>query len=86
MQGSTSPMPRKDFAVLKHAVKAIKDRDCYLPAVLTATRDARIQAETLKWGGSSDFIGYARAECLVVVPKGKTCNAGEIVKIIYLYE
>ena len=86
MQGSTNSPPREGFAVLNHNVKAIKDRDCYLPGVLTATRDARLQAVTLKWGGSSDFVGYARAECLVVVPKGKAFNAGEIVKIIYLYE
>ena len=85
-QGSTKSLPQEGFAVLKHAVKAIKDRDCYLPAVLIATKDARLQTETLKWGGSSDFIGYARAECLVVVPKGKTFQPGEIVKIIYLYE
>jgi molybdenum cofactor synthesis domain-containing protein len=84
MQGSISPLPREGFAVLKHNVKAIKDRDCYLPAVLTATRDPSLQAETLKWGGSSDFIGYARAECLVVVPKGKAFNAGEVVRIVYL--
>jgi molybdopterin molybdotransferase len=84
MQNSNAPKAKEGFAVLKHSVKGNRERDSHLPAILTATKDANLQAETLKWGGSSDFIGYARADCLVSVPKGKVYSAGDIAKIVYL--
>jgi molybdenum cofactor synthesis domain-containing protein len=84
MQGAKVPFADEGFAVMKHAVKGTKDRDSYLPAVLTVSPNAILQAQTLKWGGSSDFIGYARAECLVVVPRGRSYAEGDIVRIIKL--
>ena len=84
MQGSNAPFAKEGLAVIKHAVKGTKDRDSYLPAALTVTKDARVEAATLKWGGSSDFIGYAKAECLVVVPRGRSHAEGDIVRIIKL--
>ncbi|HKX83060.1 MAG TPA: molybdopterin molybdotransferase MoeA, partial [Pyrinomonadaceae bacterium] len=84
MQGSSAPKAAKGFAVMKHAVRGSKDRDSYLPAILNSTKEARLEAETLKWGGSSDFIGYSRAECLVVIPRGRSFAAGDVVRIIRL--
>jgi molybdopterin biosynthesis enzyme len=39
----------------------------------------------LKWGGSSDFVAFARAEALVIVPAGAgTLAAGQIVRFVRL--
>jgi len=65
-------------------VKAAPDRDSYLPAVLRTDEDARLQAEPLKWGGSSDFVSFARANGLIVIPAGDAFAAGDRVKCLCL--
>jgi molybdopterin molybdotransferase len=72
------------FAVAGKDLKALKERDTYLPAALQTDKTGRLVAEPQKWIGSSDFIGYARAVALIVVPKGTNFAAGEVVKIVYL--
>jgi len=42
-------------------------------------------AMPLKWGGSSDFIAFARADALVIVPAGiKLLEQGKAVSIVRL--
>jgi molybdopterin biosynthesis enzyme len=42
-------------------------------------------AEPLKWGGSSDFVAFARASALINVPQGiRTLDAGEVVRVFHL--
>src|SRR5687767_5153888 len=49
------------FAVLASAAKAAKERDTYLPATLTTDAEGRLLATPLRWLGSSDFVGFAKA-------------------------
>ncbi len=65
-------------------VRAPSERDSYLPATLSADINGSLIAEPLNWQGSSDFIGFARAGALIVVPRGAVIEAGEPVKILYL--
>ena len=46
------------------------DRESYLPAILQTDEKGTLLAEPLKWGGSSDFVAFARATALINVPSG----------------
>ncbi|HKO97781.1 MAG TPA: gephyrin-like molybdotransferase Glp [Pyrinomonadaceae bacterium] len=72
-------------AVLSAGVKSAKERESYLPARLRTNDEGHLRAEPLKWGGSSDFIGFARANSLVVVPADAgVVEAGAKVRILLL--
>ncbi|MEO7673685.1 MAG: gephyrin-like molybdotransferase Glp [Pyrinomonadaceae bacterium] len=84
MQSASKTGLRESFAVVDERAKGTKDRDTYLPARLETDKNGRLIAVPLKWHGSSDFIGFARAEALVIVPKGETREKGEIAEIVHL--
>ncbi|MFN2454283.1 MAG: gephyrin-like molybdotransferase Glp [Pyrinomonadaceae bacterium] len=76
---------REEHAILEHAVKGSLERASYLPASLRANADGHLIAEPLRWGGSSDFVSFARATALVIVPEGVgKLDAGEIVTVVRL--
>lgn len=83
-QGATNSDSASGFAVLASAAKATRERDSYLPSRLEANKMGQLVAHTLKWSGSSDFIGFAQADSLVIVPRDKNIAAGEIAEVIYL--
>src|SRR5687767_50240 len=80
MQGATKNGLPEVTAILARNVKASPDRDSYLPAVLRTDQDGRLLAEPLKWGGSSDFVSFARANGLIIVPAGASIPPGDIAK------
>lgn len=85
MQGAREATLPKDTAVLASNVKGSIDRESYLPAVLRTDEKGTQLAEPLKWGGSSDFVAFARAAALINLPAGmKSLEAGERVKIVRL--
>ena len=84
MQGASATDLGRGFAVLGADAKAARERDTYLPSRLEANKLGQLIAYPLKWQGSSDFIGYARADSLVFVPRGRTLAKGEVAEIVYL--
>jgi molybdenum cofactor synthesis domain-containing protein len=85
MQGARRPEPSEERAVLARPAKGAAERESYLPAALSTDDNGRLLAEPLKWGGSSDFVAFARATALVVVPSGvKLAEAGGVVQVIRL--
>jgi molybdopterin molybdotransferase len=85
MQGANEPALKEETAVLARDLKGSMDRESYLPAVLRTDWKGTLLAEPLKWGGSSDFVAYARATALINVPAGvKTLAEGQFVKVIRL--
>lgn len=84
VQGSASTDLKEGFAVLATDARAARERDTYLPSRLETNKLGQITAQPLKWQGSSDFIGYAHADSLIFVPKGKQLARGEIAKIVFL--
>ncbi|HEX8686720.1 MAG TPA: gephyrin-like molybdotransferase Glp, partial [Pyrinomonadaceae bacterium] len=78
MQGARDAAPAEERAVLSRPLKGAAGRASYLPAALKTDADGRLLAEPLKWGGSSDFVAFARASALVIVPQGAgSLAAGE---------
>ncbi|HEV2904031.1 MAG TPA: molybdopterin molybdotransferase MoeA, partial [Pyrinomonadaceae bacterium] len=84
MQGAKEKTLPEVTTVLARNVKASPDRDSYLPAVLRTDEDGRLLAEPLKWGGSSDFVSFARANGLIIVPAGAAFAAGDGAKCLRL--
>lgn len=85
MQNATEPALKQETAALARSVKGSVDRESYLPAQLTTNDDGEMIAFPLKWGGSSDFVAFAIATALVIVPANiKTLEAGSLVKVLRL--
>ena len=85
MQGAHVPTLRQDWAVLARSVKGAGERESYLPAELRTSEDGVLTATPLKWGGSSDFVGFVRATSLIIVPRDTgVVEAGTKVKVVGL--
>ena len=85
MQGATDPTLAHEHAVLARDLKGSIDRESYLPAVLRTDEGGSLLAEPLKWGGSSDFVAFAKATALINVPAGaKLIEQGCTVKLLRL--
>lgn len=85
MQGASTPALQEESAVLERSVKGSIDRESYLPTRLSTNDQGQFLAEPLKWGGSSDFVAFANATALAIVPAGvKLLGKGEIVKVVRL--
>jgi len=85
MQGAKQPELIVEMAVLARDLKGSFERESYLPAILRTDEKGTLLAEPLKWGGSSDFVAFARATALIDVPADiKMIEAGSPVKIVRL--
>ena len=85
MQGIAEAALAEEQAVLGRSVKGAAERASYLPAQLRTDADGHLVAEPLRWGGSSDFVAFARATALVIVPAGMSAlEAGTRVAVVRL--
>jgi molybdenum cofactor synthesis domain-containing protein len=85
MQGAKETGLAQDWATLARTVKGAAERESYLPAQLSTNEDGRLIAEPLKWGGSSDFVGFVRATSLIIVPPNTgALEAGAKVRVVHL--
>lgn len=85
MQGAKQAELIEETAVLARDLKGSIERESYLPAVLSTNEQGTLMAEPLKWGGSSDFVSFARATALIDVLAGvKLIEAGRCVTIVRL--
>jgi molybdopterin molybdotransferase len=85
LQGSHAPALIEEAATLARPAKGAAGRTSYLPASLSTDADGRLLAHPLKWGGSSDFVAFARATALAVVPADAgVVEAGVVVKVVRL--
>ena len=85
MQGSREAAMREAWAVLARNVKGSIERASYLPARLYTDEAGQLLADPLKWGGSSDFVAFARATALIIVPGGvRSLDAGTKIRAVRL--
>ena len=85
MQGANQTSLDQKLAILGHSAHGSVDRESYIPAQLLTDKSGQLIAEPLKWGGSSDFVSFARATVLINLPAGDPVNeAGAVVRIIHL--
>jgi molybdopterin molybdotransferase len=85
MQRAEQPLMKVERAVLSRSVRGAQERESFLPASLHTDEEGRLIAEPLKWGGSSDFVAFARATALINVPAGvRTLESGAVVRVLHL--
>lgn len=86
MQGARNAAMIEERAVLARDVKGAVERASYLPATLSTDTEGRLIAEPLgRWGGSSDFVTFAHATALIIVPeKVPMLDAGAKVDVVQL--
>jgi molybdenum cofactor synthesis domain-containing protein len=85
MQGTRQPAPARERAVLSRTARGTRARASYLPASLSTDEQGRLLATPLKWGGSSDFVAFAQAAALVIVPADvESIEAGQVVELVRL--
>lgn len=85
MQRATNVALPEDHAVLARDLRGSIDRESYLPATLRTDANGTLLVEPLKWGGSSDFVSFARATALINVPAGvKSFATGDVVRVVRL--
>jgi molybdopterin molybdotransferase len=84
MQSASTTGLRSGFAVMAAAAKAAKERDTYVPSALETNKLGQLVARPLKWQGSSDFVGYARADSLIFIPRGRQSAKGDVAEIAFL--
>jgi molybdenum cofactor synthesis domain-containing protein len=71
-------------AVLLQKIKGAKERDSFLPVQIKTSENGYLVAQPIKWGGSSDFVAFAKCSALVFVAAKKILEAETIVEIAYL--
>lgn len=85
MQKAKNCHLKKGAAVVAGAkIKAANERDSVLPARVETDENGRLIIESLRFNGSSNFIAFARANALVLVPQGKNLETGAVADIFWL--
>ena len=84
LQGAKPAGLKKGRARLNSNVKAARDRDTYLPAVLATDQDGVLSATSLRSQGSSDLVRFARADSLIFLKAGESGRIGDTVDIYFL--
>jgi len=85
MQGASNTTLAHEHALLTRDLKGSIDRESYLPATLRTDERGTLLVEPLKWGGSSDFVAFARATALINIPAGSAKTpAGSAVRVVHL--
>ncbi|MDQ3667043.1 MAG: molybdopterin molybdotransferase MoeA [Acidobacteriota bacterium] len=85
MQGAHEPALEEEWAILERSVKGSVDRESYLPSQIRTGEAGHLLVQPLKWGGSSDFVAFARATGLIKVPAGvATIEIGSPVRVVRL--
>lgn len=72
------------YAVLDGPVKGTKQRDSYLPAVLATDPSGHLIASPIRWHGSSDLVGFSRADALIFVPQDVSYASGDRVEVRFI--
>jgi molybdopterin molybdotransferase len=87
MQGAGKTDLVEATAFLEKPAKGAMERASYLPATLRTNDEAQLLAQPLRWGGSSDFVSFAKATALIVIPQDVgTIEAGTKVRVLRLPE
>ena len=84
LQNATETELPKATAKASGPFKAAPQRDSYIPAKLHFGSDGCLTVSTVKWIGSSDFIGFGKSDALVFVPGGEIRESGDIADVLLI--
>ncbi|HEY0426815.1 MAG TPA: gephyrin-like molybdotransferase Glp [Pyrinomonadaceae bacterium] len=84
MQGAKNDELKKGFAVAGEKIRGARERDSLLPVSVETNERGKLKIESLRFGGSSNFIQFARANALVYIPQNSNLEMGDVAQIYYL--
>ncbi len=84
MQSARTTDLRLISAIAAVPIGGNKERDTYLPSMVAADATGRLIAKPVRWHGSSDFVGFAQTNALIVVPRGTKIEPNEIINLLML--
>ena len=84
MQNASESSLEKGFATAAAKLKGAKERDSLLPAFVKTNEQGKLEIESLRFGGSSNFIAFSRANALVFIPENQTYESGDVCEIYFL--
>jgi molybdopterin molybdotransferase len=84
MQNALQTELKQGFAFVSNKLKGAFERDSYLPATISTNEKGQLIATPLRFKGSSDFVGFAKTECLIFVPKGEILEAETVAKVVFI--
>ncbi|MEZ5308871.1 MAG: molybdopterin molybdotransferase MoeA [Pyrinomonadaceae bacterium] len=84
LQGASEARLAESKAVMNHDVKGAKGRDSLLPVTLSTDEKGTRLVETIRFGGSSNFVRFADANGLVFVARDVVVKKGEIATVYEL--
>lgn len=85
MLGEKNPCLIDGVAITGELAKGTKERETYLPAKLSTDKNGYLIAKPIRWLGSSDFVGFASADALIVIPKSEIIEKGGVGRIVFLF-
>jgi cyclic pyranopterin phosphate synthase len=71
MQNARNARLAEETAALGGRIKRNAERTSYLPAKLSVSAEGVSTINPLRWGGSSDFVAFSRANALAIVEAGE---------------
>jgi molybdopterin molybdotransferase len=84
LQGARKASPASGVGIASETIKGTSDRDSYVPCQMAYLSTGTVEIRPLRGHGSSDFITYARADCMAVVARGTNVEKGTPVEFITL--
>ena len=85
MRGEPAPGPALVPALLAGKAPREGKRTAYRPASIRRAKDGTLRARLLPWNGSGDFVGFARADALVLREGGApAAREGATVEVLLL--
>jgi molybdopterin molybdotransferase len=84
MQDAVNIELKKEFAAVSDKIKGAKERDSYLPVLVSTNERGNLIVESLRFSGSSNFIQFSRANALIFVPQNSSFQTGDVAQILYL--
>ena len=84
MQSAQDLELKKGTAVVSEKIKGAKERDSFLPVSVATDARGNLSVESLRFGGSSNFIQFARANALIFVPQNSSFQSGDVAQILHL--
>lgn len=84
LQGARNASPVSGLGMASDTIKGTKDRDSYVPCQIAYLPTGTVEIRPLKGHGSSDFITFARADCVAIVTRGTNIEKGMPAEFITL--
>ncbi len=83
-QGAKEASLDRGTGIASDHISGTKERDNYVPCRMSFLPTGEVEVRPMKSQGSSDFITFARADCMAIVPRRTNIETGARVNFVVL--